>query len=164
MRSARRGTRRQLSPRRSETGAFASQKDRLQRLSGGKIAPKPDKVTVFLATQLHNFPDRESFLPGRRFFMVPPFPAPLVRKVRHAGTQACRAQSLHERHAPTSRRRCGWRGSVGVQVCRRTAFPACANERRSKASARTSVGGHARPIRLVNGAAGATSDGAGIHY
>jgi hypothetical protein len=47
-------------------------KGRLQRPLGGKIAPKPDKVTVCLATPLHNFPDRESFLPGRHFFMVPP--------------------------------------------------------------------------------------------
>ena len=46
-----------------------SLKGRLQRL-WGKIAPKPDKVTACLATRLHNFPGRESFLPGRHFFMV----------------------------------------------------------------------------------------------
>jgi hypothetical protein len=40
--------------------------------SRGKIAPKPDKVTACLATRLHNFPDRESFLPGRHFSTVPP--------------------------------------------------------------------------------------------
>src|SRR5215216_6146241 len=39
--------------------------------SWGRFAPKPDKVTGCLAARLH-FPDRESFLPGRHLFMVPP--------------------------------------------------------------------------------------------
>jgi hypothetical protein len=49
-----------------------AKKGRLQRLSGEKIAQKPDKVAVCLATQLHNFPNRESFLRGRHFFLVMP--------------------------------------------------------------------------------------------
>jgi len=47
-------------------------KGRLQRFSGERFAPKPDQVTACLATRLHNFPDLESFLRGRPFFMVPP--------------------------------------------------------------------------------------------
>jgi hypothetical protein len=72
-----RGPRPPSPPREKRNGAFASplrccQKGRLQRLSGEKIAPKPDKVAVCLATRLHNFPNRESFLRGRHFFLVTP--------------------------------------------------------------------------------------------
>jgi hypothetical protein len=65
------------SPPEKRNGAFACSssgllKRQLQRLSGEKIAPKPDKVAVCLATRLHNFPNRESFLRGRHFFLVMP--------------------------------------------------------------------------------------------
>src|SRR5437879_5970003 len=40
--------------------------------SRGEDAPKPERLSRVLATRLHNFPDREWFLPGRHFFMVPP--------------------------------------------------------------------------------------------
>ena len=74
----------------SETGAFASQKDRLRRLSGGKIAPKPAKVTVCLATHCIIFPIENRSRPDlasswfRRSLYLS------YGKMRHAGTQACR--------------------------------------------------------------------------
>src|SRR5437660_10860533 len=40
--------------------------------SRGEDAPKTERLSRVLATRLHNFPDRELFLPGRHFFMVPP--------------------------------------------------------------------------------------------
>src|SRR5437868_13224459 len=40
--------------------------------SRGEDAPKPERLSRVLATRLHNFPDREWFLPGRHFFMAPP--------------------------------------------------------------------------------------------
>src|SRR5438105_14575508 len=40
--------------------------------SRGEDAPKPERLSRVLVTRLHNFPDREWFLPGGHFFMVPP--------------------------------------------------------------------------------------------
>ena len=63
---------------------------------GGKIAPKPDKVTACLATRLHNYPDRESFLPERHFFMALLFP--------HSSQGGC-ATNARKRAAPSPCRR-----------------------------------------------------------
>ena len=80
--------------------AKVAKKGRLQRPLGGKIAPKPDKVTVCLATPLHNFPARESFLLGRHFFMVPPGAAlpcasAAVRRAKWISSSASSCWILH---------------------------------------------------------------------
>jgi hypothetical protein len=65
-------------PPEKRNGAFACSSSGLLKKAGSsasrgeKIAPKPDKVAVCLATRLHNFPNRESFLRGRHFFLVTP--------------------------------------------------------------------------------------------
>ena len=86
------------------------------------MAPKPDKVTACLATRLHNYPDRESFLPGRHFFMAPPFRIP-----RKAGAPRTHANvprpSLQERHAAIVTDEAVGAAASAVQVCRRTVFP-----------------------------------------
>jgi hypothetical protein len=71
------------------------EKGRLQRPLGGKIAPKPDKVTVCLATPLHNFPDRESFLPERHFFMVPPRAASRCASAALLASGCCERNGFH---------------------------------------------------------------------
>ena len=70
----------------------------------GKIAPKPDKVAACVATRVHNFRGRESFLPGR--------------------------QSAQERHAANRHGRCGGAAASYVQVCRRPVFPKYATARK----------------------------------
>ena len=82
--------------------------------SGGKIAPKPDKVVACVATRVHNFSGRESFLPGR--------------------------QSAQERHAANRHGRCGEAAASYVQVCRRPVFPEYATARKRTAMKRLRQG------------------------
>ena len=137
-------------------------------LEGGGLAPKPERVTACLATRLHNFPDQESFLPGRPFFMFAETshlligavcdyaPAVLVAPVRHERTQAGRAQSLKDMKRIVTDDAMGAARRVGRFVAGRYSLSAQrrANKRRSNAAVRTLVGCHARPIRWLRAASG----------
>ena len=156
---------------------------------GGKIAPKPDKVISCLTTRLHNFPARESFLPGRHYFMVsaeevaspflstaPAVPAPYVLAsfgdawnwrspwVRtHASVPL---QSAQERHDANRHGRCGGVLASCVQVCRRAVFPECATARKRTALNASGLRSAAmpRPIRWLTKLRAARSSNHGIHY
>ncbi|MGY2905163.1 hypothetical protein ACVWVY_004184 [Bradyrhizobium sp. URHC0002] len=73
--------------------------------SGGKIAPKPDKVAACLATRVHNFPGRESFLPERH--------------------------SAQEGHDANRHGRCGVAAVSYVQVCRSRYSPSTKRHKRT---------------------------------
>ena len=108
---------------------------------GGKDAPKPDKVIACLATPLHNFPGRESFLPGRHF--------------------------AQERHGANRHGRCDAAAASCGQVCRRPVFPeyATARKRTALKRLRQNFGQQpCPPIRWLMKLRAARSSGPGIHY
>ena len=108
---------------------------------GGKDAPKPDKVIACLATPLHNFPGRESFLPGRHF--------------------------AQERHGTNRHGRCDAAAASCGQVCRRPVFPeyATARKRTALKRLRQNFGRQpCPPIRWLTKLRAARSSGPGIHY
>ena len=135
-----------------KAGSSASWGERLRR--------SLTRFTSCLVTRLHNFPAKESFLPGRHFFMVSPgevaspflstapaVPAPYVlasfgerlELLVVAGAPRTHAsvplqfQSAQERHDANRHGRCGGVLASCVQVCRRRYSPECATARKRKA-------------------------------